>query len=110
MDRSRLGAGGRTACSVRLLLAGVLGATAIGGLPPAHVNVAGPSCPTTVNFPVALTQVAAKSATPAGGNAFIVCNGTVPTFDGTPLDVDVTLPRCPSCRPGQPLPRQSHRS
>src|ERR1700756_1486478 len=29
---------------------------------------------------------------PAGGTAYTVCTGRVPSFDGTPLDTDLTLP------------------
>src|SRR6266852_45655 len=37
---------------------------------------------------------------PAGGADYTVCTGTVPSFDGTPLDADLTLPAAGA----QPLP------
>lgn len=35
---------------------------------------------------------AAAHVTPDGGTPFTVCTGRVPSFDGTPLDVDVSMP------------------
>ena len=47
------------------------------------------ACPTLGG--TQLTQDTSKS-TISDGNPIVVCNGSVRTFDGTPLDVDVTLP------------------
>jgi hypothetical protein len=52
---------------------------------------------------VTLNAVAAKSVTPPSGNAIVVCNGTVKSFDGTPLDVDVSLPAAGVPAGGAPL-------
>ena len=41
--------------------------------------------------PLGMTGTA--HAAPAGGVAYTVCTGRVPSFDGTPLDTDLTLPR-----------------
>src|SRR5258708_23447583 len=32
------------------------------------------------------------TVSPPGGSTFTVCTGLVPSFDGTPLDVDVSIP------------------
>ncbi|MFJ8361939.1 CocE/NonD family hydrolase C-terminal non-catalytic domain-containing protein [Streptomyces sp. NPDC093984] len=41
--------------------------------------------------PLALSVSAQVS--PPGGSPYTVCSGVVPSFDGTPLDVDVSLPQ-----------------
>src|SRR5579871_3342378 len=43
-----------------------------------------------VACPLGMTGTA--HAAPAGGVAYTVCTGRVPSFDGTPLDTDLTLP------------------
>ncbi|MGV9249618.1 CocE/NonD family hydrolase C-terminal non-catalytic domain-containing protein [Streptomyces sp. NPDC003710] len=40
--------------------------------------------------PLGLTATATQS--PVGGAPYTVCSGRVPSFDGTPLDVDVSIP------------------
>jgi hypothetical protein len=47
-------------------------------------SAATPTCPT------GLTPSAHDS--PVGGTAFTVCSGRLPSFDGTPIDVDVSVP------------------
>ncbi|MGH7687582.1 MAG: CocE/NonD family hydrolase C-terminal non-catalytic domain-containing protein [Candidatus Dormibacteria bacterium] len=66
------------------LVAG-LAAVSVPSSGPAHASLSCPALGTTQ-----LTQ--SQSVTPAGGAAFIVCTGRVRTFDGTPLQVDVTVP------------------
>jgi hypothetical protein len=59
-----------------------LAATAAAAKPAAPGS--GPACPlglTGTSYPA-----------PAGGVAYTVCTGRVPSFDGTPLDTDLTLP------------------
>jgi hypothetical protein len=59
-------------------------------------------CPTVGG--VVLTQDATKSGTPSdGSNAFVVCNGKVPSFDGTPILIDVSIPASFSSASPQPL-------
>lgn len=52
-----------------------------------------------VTCPPGLTAGAVTS--PPGGQPFVVCSGTVRSFDGTPLDTDVTIPTAaaPAPRP-----------
>ncbi len=52
----------------------------------------GPACP--------LRMTGTAHAAPAGGVAYTVCTGRVTSFDGTPLDADLTLP----ASAGVPLP------
>lgn len=40
--------------------------------------------------PLGMTGTAEPA--PAGGTPYVLCTGTVPSFDGTPLDTDLTLP------------------
>jgi X-Pro dipeptidyl-peptidase-like protein len=65
------------ACAA-VLLAGAAGLTA-----PARVGAA-------VTCPSGLTESA--HVTPDGGVPYTVCSGLVPSFDGAPLDSDVTIP------------------
>lgn len=44
----------------------------------------GPACP--------LGLTGASYSAPPGGVAYTVCSGRIPSFDGTPLDADLTLP------------------
>ena len=54
----------------------------------------GPVAPHTasasITCPLGLTVSA--TVTPVGGSTFSVCSGKVASFDGTPLDVDVSIP------------------
>ena len=73
--------------SVRRVLAGWTTVAALA----ATVLVAGPpSAAAATACPLGLT--AAAHAAPSGGVAYTVCSGRVPSFDGTPLDVDVSVP------------------
>ncbi len=47
--------------------------------------------------PAGLT--AGPTVSPTGGQPFIVCTGRARSFDGTPLDTDVTIPTAPSATP-----------
>jgi X-Pro dipeptidyl-peptidase (S15 family) len=51
----------------------------------------------TAGCPGGLTP--GSSVSPAGGRPFVVCTGRVRSFDGTPLDTDVTIPIAPTSRP-----------
>jgi hypothetical protein len=42
---------------------------------------------------------AGPTISPPGGTPFVVCTGRVRSFDGTPLDTDVTIPTAPTNRP-----------
>ena len=42
---------------------------------------------------------AGSTISPAGGQPFIVCSGRVRSFDGTPLDTDVTIPTATATAP-----------
>jgi dienelactone hydrolase len=42
---------------------------------------------------------AGPTVSPAGGSPFIVCSGRVRSFDGTPLDTDVTIPTATATSP-----------
>ena len=61
---------------------------------------AAPACPVLAG--VQLTQ--SQSVSPPGGNSFVVCSGRVRTFDGTPIQLDVTLPSVPYVPQGAPKP------
>ncbi len=54
----------------------------------------GPGAPAagaaTLTCPLGL--VAGATQSPPGGEQFVICSGRVPSFDGTPLDVDLSLP------------------
>jgi dienelactone hydrolase len=63
-------------------LAVALGAGAAGGS--AAASATAPACPAPL--------AAAQTVSPPGGVPFVVCSGRVPSFDGTPLDVDVSIP------------------
>jgi predicted acyl esterase len=69
--------------TVGLLGAAAVAATAIAVAPPTAARAAA-TCPSGT------TQSA--HYTPAGGVAFTVCTGMLPSFDGTPLDTDVSIP------------------
>jgi len=58
-------------------------AAAAGIASPTHVGAA-VTCPSGTS--------ATAHVTPAGGVPFTVCSGLIPSFDGTPLDADVTIP------------------
>jgi len=66
-----------------LLGAAAVAATALAVAPPATARAAA-ACPSGT----------AQSAhlTPTGGVAFTVCSGLLPSFDGSPLDADVSIP------------------
>ncbi|MFN2582517.1 MAG: hypothetical protein ABR498_07240, partial [Candidatus Dormibacteria bacterium] len=70
----------------------VAAAIGLGGLvrAPAHA-VAAPSCAFNDLHGGALT-LTATTVTPADGPQFVVCDGKVRSFDGTPLHVNITLP------------------
>jgi dienelactone hydrolase len=50
-----------------------------------------PTCPSGLT--------AGPTVSPAGGQPFIVCSGRIRSFDGTPLDTDVTIPAAASATP-----------
>ena len=54
----------------------------------------GPWAPHPVSASLSCPSGTSASATvsPPGGSAFTICSGLVPSFDGTPLDVDVSIP------------------
>lgn len=66
-----------------LLGAAAIAAAAIGIAPPTAAHAAA-ACPAGTSQSAHLT--------PAGGVAFTVCTGMLPSFDGTPLDADVSIP------------------
>jgi hypothetical protein len=45
------------------------------------------------------TMTSGGVVSPAGGHPFIVCTGRIRSFDGTPLDTDVTIPTAASAAP-----------
>jgi dienelactone hydrolase len=45
------------------------------------------------------TMTSGGVVSPAGGHPFIVCTGRIRSFDGTPLDTDVTIPTATSAAP-----------
>jgi X-Pro dipeptidyl-peptidase C-terminal non-catalytic domain/X-Pro dipeptidyl-peptidase (S15 family) len=67
------------AAAATMALAATMGASARAAAPGQVV-----ACP--------LGMTATAHAAPAGGVAYTVCTGRVPSFDGTPLDTDLTLP------------------
>jgi X-Pro dipeptidyl-peptidase C-terminal non-catalytic domain/X-Pro dipeptidyl-peptidase (S15 family) len=73
------------AAAVAMAFTATMGATGRAATP-------GPACP------LGLTGTAHPA--PAGGVAYAVCTGRVASFDGTPLDTDLTLP----ASSGGPLP------
>ena len=75
------------AAAVTMALAATMGASARAAAPGQAV-----ACP--------LGMTGTAHAAPAGGVAYTVCTGRVPSFDGTPLDTDLTLPDRPAahCR------------
>ena len=81
MDKTAtpLGRRGVLAGAVTVVLAASMGASA-GRPAPAQ----SPACP--------LGMTGTAHAAPAGGVAYTSCTGRVASFDGTPLDVDLTLP------------------
>jgi dienelactone hydrolase len=68
-------------------------AACLGGARPAAA--AAPAL--TVTCPAGLTAGAVTS--PPGGQPFVVCSGKVRSFDGTPLDTDVTIPTATATSP-----------
>ena len=70
----------------RLLVAGAAGLLApiLLLLPSPVTAAASPACPAPLS--------AAATISPPGGVTFLLCSGRVPSFDGTPLDVDVSIP------------------
>jgi hypothetical protein len=68
---------------VPLAVAVVVLAATLGGSAAARVT-AGPLCP--------LGLGGVSHTAPPGGVAYVVCSGRLASFDGTPLDVDLTLP------------------
>ena len=68
---------------ISVACAGVVLAGAAGLGSPLHAG-ASVTCPSGTS--------ASAHLTPTGGVAFTVCTGMVPSFDGTPLDVDVSIP------------------
>jgi X-Pro dipeptidyl-peptidase (S15 family) len=74
--------------SIRARIPALFGAAALAAagvsIAPPHLARAAATCPSGLSQSAHLT--------PAGGVAFTVCTGMVPSFDGTPLDVDVSIP------------------
>ncbi len=58
-----------------------------------------PTCPTGLT--------AGPTVSPTGGQSFIVCSGRIRSFDGTPLDTDVTIPTAASATPRPLMAGQS---
>ena len=74
------GPGGR----LLLVIAIAILALAAGGTAGATTSGTAASCP--------LGMTGTAEPAPAGGAAYVLCTGTVASFDGTPLDTDLTLP------------------
>jgi predicted acyl esterase len=83
----------------RLALVATASAVLVAALGPAALPTAAVAATTAVACPAGLT--AGPVVSPPGGQPFIVCTGRVRSFDGTPLDTDVTIPvaRSSSHRP-----------
>lgn len=75
------------------ILAASLASVATAGTGPAFATAAGQRTAAAAG-PVRCPLGLAPSAhlDPAGGSPATVCSGTVPSFDGTPLSTDVTIP------------------
>ncbi|MBC9725262.1 CocE/NonD family hydrolase C-terminal non-catalytic domain-containing protein [Streptomyces sp. TRM68367] len=58
----------------------------------AAATLTGPPASAAAAPPCPLGLTATAHVTPSGGGSYTVCSGRVPSFDGTPLDVDVSLP------------------
>jgi len=86
-----------------VLISGVVMVGVLGAFPAVVVQAAGPACPKL--GATQLTQ--SQSFTPAGGHAVVVCTARVPSFDGTPLRVDVTLPTAAYVPQGSTKPAKS---
>ena len=69
---------------VLVVIAVAMLALAATGTARAAASVTAASCP--------LGMTGTAEPAPAGGTAYTLCTGTVPSFDGTPLDTDLTLP------------------
>jgi len=67
-----------------LLAALSCGATAAAQFGAGSAAEAATTCP--------LSLAAGATQNPAGGHPFVICSGRVRSFDGTPIDVDVSLP------------------
>src|SRR5207302_10994760 len=82
MSTTAIRRGRRTvlAALVSTALAATMGAATARAAGPSRA----PACP--------LGMTGTAHAAPAGGVAYTVCTGRVPSFDGTPLDTDLTLP------------------
>src|ERR1700694_5670322 len=80
-----------------LLSAPATGAATSGGLAAAPISTLG--AVTATGCPAGLT--AGNVISPTGGKPFAICSGRVRSFDGTPLDTDVSIP---VVRPGQRRP------
>jgi predicted acyl esterase len=50
------------------------------------------SSPAAATVTCPLSMMASSPVTPPGGQPFVVCTGRIRSFDGTPLDTDVTIP------------------
>ena len=87
----------------QLLGAATLTAALFGAFPATRSEAAAPACPKLGG--TQLTQ--SQSFTSAGGNLVVVCSGRVPTFDGTPLHVDVSLPSVAYIPSGASTPTRS---
>lgn len=73
--------------------AALLAASIAGFTRPAERAAASvPTCPTGL--------APSQSVSPPGGNPFVVCSGRFPSFDGTPIRVDVSLPSVAYIPPG----------
>ncbi len=69
----------------RMLLAAAAAGLALAAAGPARAAAA-----TAAACPLGMTGTAEPA--PAGGTAYTLCTGVVPSFDGTPLDTDLTVP------------------
>ena len=75
-------------------------AVAVAAILAAGMAAAGGAGATAQQRACPLGLAATVHAAPAGGVAYVVCTGLVASFDGTPLDTDLTLP----ATSGGPLP------
>lgn len=72
---------------------------------PAHASAAAAHAPTAALSPATAASpcptglTAGPTVSPAGGRTFVVCTGRVRSFDGTPLDTDVTIPTAAAAGP-----------
>ncbi|MBV8445362.1 MAG: hypothetical protein JOZ92_05535, partial [Candidatus Dormibacteraeota bacterium] len=71
----------------------------------ATAGVVAPRAARAANPPACPLSLSSKGeVSPPGGNTFEVCGGRVRSFDGTPLQLDVSLPEVPYYPPGSSTP------